>query len=100
MNKFDLTGKTAIVTGGAGLLGRYFCYALADFGANIVVADKNGDEAIVLRPIYSTEAMTAEFARLPFELLQQMTKEILKIPGIGTVFYDLTHKPPGTIEWE
>jgi NAD(P)-dependent dehydrogenase (short-subunit alcohol dehydrogenase family) len=45
MNKFDLTGKTAIVTGGAGLLGRYFCYALADFGANIVVADKNGDGA-------------------------------------------------------
>lgn len=45
MNKFDLTGKTAIVTGGAGLLGKYFCYALADFGANIVVADKNGDGA-------------------------------------------------------
>ena len=45
MNKFDLTGKTAIVTGGAGLLGKYFCYVLADFGANIVVADKNGDGA-------------------------------------------------------
>ena len=48
MNKFDLTGKTAIVTGGAGLLGKYFCYALADFGANIVVADINKQGAQLL----------------------------------------------------
>ena len=64
----------------------------------LVTAD--GGECIVLRPIHSQEAMTAEFARLPESLLQQMTTEILSISGISAVFYDLTHKPPGTIEWE
>lgn len=42
---FDLTGKTVIVTGGVGILGRGFCRGLAEFGANVVVADLRGDEA-------------------------------------------------------
>jgi GMP synthase PP-ATPase subunit len=33
-------------------------------------------------------------------LLQQMAADVLQVPGIAGVFYDLTHKPPGTIEWE
>jgi GMP synthase (glutamine-hydrolysing) len=57
-------------------------------------------ESCILRPVYSREAMTAEFARLPWELLEKMTAEILKIDGITSVFFDLTNKPPGTIEWE
>ncbi|MBT4936894.1 glutamine-hydrolyzing GMP synthase, partial [Candidatus Peregrinibacteria bacterium] len=64
------------------------------------LVNEKGEECIVLRPIHSQEAMTAEFARLPEELLEKMTKSILGIKGIGAVFYDLTHKPPGTIEWE
>lgn len=48
MSKFDLAGKTAIVTGGAGLLGKYFCYALADCGANVVIADINKQSAQLL----------------------------------------------------
>ncbi|MCJ8347084.1 hypothetical protein MJH12_16200 [bacterium] len=44
--------------------------------------------------------MTAEFARLPQAILDQMSEAILEIDGIGAVFYDITHKPPGTIEWE
>ena len=43
--KFNLTGKTAIVTGGAGILGRRFCCGLAEFGANVVVADLHFDAA-------------------------------------------------------
>ena len=64
------------------------------------LVNKKGEECIVLRPIHSQEAMTAEFARLPESLLKKMTESILEIDGIGAVFYDLTHKPPGTIEWE
>ncbi|EIJ80536.1 short chain dehydrogenase [Bacillus methanolicus PB1] len=45
MQQFDLTGKTAIVTGGAGILGRHFCSGLADAGANVAVVDVNIDEA-------------------------------------------------------
>jgi len=47
-NLFDLSGKTAIVTGGLGILGRHFCRALAEFNASVVVADLNGDGASVL----------------------------------------------------
>jgi GMP synthase (glutamine-hydrolysing) len=44
--------------------------------------------------------MTAQSVRMDEALLRQMCGEILQITGISAVFYDLTHKPPGTIEWE
>lgn len=59
-----------------------------------------GGQAIVLRPVESTEAMTANAAPLSVDVLTRMTERILKLPGIDLVFYDLTSKPPGTIEWE
>ena len=61
---------------------------------------KDGNRSIVLRPIESTDAMTASAFRLPTDVLQSMTERILKIRGIDAVFLDLTSKPPGTIEWE
>lgn len=64
------------------------------------LVNEKDEECVVLRPIWSQEAMTAEFARLPKNIVQKMTESILKVEGIGAVFYDLTHKPPGTIEWE
>lgn len=57
-------------------------------------------DAIVLRPIHSVDGMTAQSVGMPRELLREMSAELLKVPGISAVFYDLTHKPPGTIEWE
>jgi len=57
-------------------------------------------EGIVLRPVYSKEAMTAKFAKLSESILQEMIGKILKIKGIGAVMLDVTHKPPATIEWE
>lgn len=60
---------------------------------------KNG-LSIVLRPIESTDAMTAAAFRLSKKTLQTMTRELLAVPGIDAVFLDLTNKPPATIEWE
>ncbi len=57
-------------------------------------------ESIVLRPIDTIDAMTATFSKIDLEDLKQLVTEILKNPKIETVFYDLTGKPPGTIEWE
>jgi GMP synthase (glutamine-hydrolysing) len=57
-------------------------------------------ECIVLRPVLSQEAMTARFADLPWELVEEMGRQIGALAGIAAVFYDVTHKPPGTIEWE
>jgi GMP synthase (glutamine-hydrolysing) len=57
-------------------------------------------DSIVLRPVDSVDGMTAQSAPIPPALLRSMTDEILSQPGIACIFYDLTHKPPGTIEWE
>jgi GMP synthase (glutamine-hydrolysing) len=62
--------------------------------------NSQGQESIVLRPVSSTEAMTANFTELPWEAVQNVANEILSLPGISAVFYDITNKPPGTIEWE
>ncbi len=57
-------------------------------------------DSIVLRPIDSVDGMTARAIRMPAELLEQMTKELSAVEGVAGVFYDLTNKPPATIEWE
>lgn len=59
-----------------------------------------GPESIVLRPFISEDVMTANFARLPMPKLQELAQRILKDKAISALFYDITNKPPGTIEWE
>ncbi len=61
---------------------------------------ENDGESVILRPINSEEAMTANFARLPKTFLSEVSKKLLKLDGVENVFFDLTNKPPGTIEWE
>ncbi len=61
--------------------------------------EKGGKPVVVLRPVISSEAMTARFAPLPFPLLDKLWKK-LRTAGAGALLYDVTHKPPGTIEWE
>jgi GMP synthase (glutamine-hydrolysing) len=61
--------------------------------------EKGGRPVFVLRPVISSEAMTARFAALPFPLLDKLWTA-LKAAGAGAMLYDITHKPPGTIEWE
>ena len=58
------------------------------------------DEIAILRPITTPDFMTARFAALPRDLVREMAAAILKLPGIAAVCYDITHKPPGTVEWE
>jgi GMP synthase (glutamine-hydrolysing) len=57
-------------------------------------------ESVVLRPVGSIDGMTADAALMDPQLLSQLVERLLAIPEIGAVFYDLTNKPPGTIEWE
>lgn len=57
-------------------------------------------DSVVLRPIYSVDGMTADSVTMPDELLRAMAARLLGIPEVAGVYYDLTHKPPGTIEWE
>lgn len=64
--------------------------------------DFGGGETIILRPVASQEAMTASFSRIPWRIVQMMSDRIMTaLEGkVSAVFYDVTNKPPGTIEWE
>lgn len=57
-------------------------------------------DSVVLRPVDSVDGMTAQSVGMPDSLLRSVSSALLAVPGIAGVFYDLTHKPPATIEWE
>ena len=56
---------------------------------------------IIIRAVTSEDAMTADWARLPYDVMETMSSRIInEVAGINRVAYDITSKPPGTIEWE
>jgi GMP synthase (glutamine-hydrolysing) len=66
----------------------------------VPVGTEEARESIVLRPINSADGMTADVVLMGPEMLDRLTARLLAMPEIAAVFYDITHKPPGTIEWE
>ena len=63
--------------------------------------ERTYENAVVLRAVTSTDGMTADWAHLPYEFLGAVSSEIInKVKGINRVVYDISSKPPSTIEWE
>ena len=67
-----------------------------------VMGDERSYEyTIALRAVISTDGMTADWAHLPYEFLAKVSNDIInKVRGVNRVVYDISSKPPATIEWE
>lgn len=76
--------------------------ALLDVRSVGVMGDERTyEQPIVLRAVASEDAMTARAVNLPFEVLETIATRIVnEVQGVNRVLYDLTSKPPATIEWE
>ena len=82
-------------------LGQYFA-ALTHMRSVGVMGDfRTYDYAVALRAVETSDFMTAEAAEIPWEVLQKVMNRIVnEVKGVNRVMYDLTSKPPGTIEFE
>jgi GMP synthase (glutamine-hydrolysing) len=79
-----------------------FVVLLADVQSVGVMGDgRTYEHPVILRVVTSEDAMTADWARLPHDVLDRISTRIVReVPGVNRVAYDITSKPPGTIEWE
>ena len=63
--------------------------------------ERTYERAVALRAVTSTDAMTADWARLPYDFLAKVSNDIIRnVRGVNRVCYDISSKPPSTIEWE
>ena len=82
-------------------LGQYFAALTNMRSVGVMGDERTYDYAVALRAVNTTDFMTADCSEIPFEVLQRvMTRIINEVKGVNRVMYDLTSKPPGTIEFE
>jgi GMP synthase (glutamine-hydrolysing) len=93
LQQIDLVVQTAVEEAGIASDIWQFPVVLIPYG-------HEGKESVVLRPIISTEAMTARFYLMPLSVITKIVQRLMHDFQLAHIYYDITHKPPGTIEWE
>lgn len=82
-------------------IGQYFAALTNMRSVGVMGDERTYDYAVALRAVNTVDFMTAESAEIPFEVLQKVMSRIInEVKGVNRVMYDLTSKPPGTIEFE
>ncbi len=80
---------------------QYFTVFTGVNSVGVMGDERTYDYCIAIRAVTSKDAMTVEFAELPYPLMRTLSSRIInEVPGVNRVVYDITSKPPGTIEWE
>jgi len=80
---------------------QYFTVFTGIRSVGVMGDERTYDYCLAIRAVTSTDAMTVEFARIPYDLLHKLSSRIInEVHGVNRVVYDITSKPPGTIEWE
>ena len=82
-------------------IGQYFAALTNMRSVGVMGDERTYDYAVALRAVNTVDFMTADAAEIPFAVLQKVMSRIInEVKGVNRVFYDLTSKPPGTIEFE